>query len=154
MSATKKSFSLEGEKNWIPFDAPSLVGNSLRFVSGDPKGQRFRVSYFKNPQGNLVARAWFGPETEGPPGHSHGGAMAALLDEVLGLAAWASGHPVVVGKLNIHFSQLLPLETVMQVDSEVLSAEGRKIKVKGKIVDADGTIYASADALCISILKS
>jgi acyl-coenzyme A thioesterase PaaI-like protein len=112
------------------------------------------VRYFKKPQGELVARAWFGPETEGPPGHSHGGAMAALLDEVLGLSAWASGHPIVVGRLDIHFSQLLPLETVMQVDSEVLSVAGRKIKVKGRIVGADGTVYASADALCISILQS
>jgi len=155
MSATNKiEFKLEGEKNWEAFDAPSLVGNSLRFVSGDPEGQRFRVRYFRVPQGDLIARVWFGPETEGPPGHSHGGAMAAVLDEVLGLAAWAAGHPIVVGKLNIHFSQLLPLETVMQVESEIVSVEGRKVKVKGKIVGADGTIYASADCLCINILKS
>ncbi len=80
--------------------------------------------------------------------------MAAVLDEVLGLASWAAGHPVVVGKLNIHFRQLLPLETVMQVNSEVVSSKGRKIKVKGRIVDADGTIYASADCLCINIPKS
>ncbi len=155
MSATKKNeFNLNGEKNWEPFDAPSLVGNSLRFVSGDPEGERFRVRYFRDPELKLVARVWFGPETEGPPGHAHGGSMAAVLDEVLGLAAWAAGHPVVVGKLNIHFSQLLPLKTVMQVESEVVSVEGRKVKVRGKIFSAGGTTYASADCLCINILKS
>jgi acyl-coenzyme A thioesterase PaaI-like protein len=150
----KITFDLNGEQDWEPFDAPSLVGNSLRFVSGDPEGQRFRVRYFRDHRLALVARVWFGPETEGPPGHAHGGAMAAVLDEVLGLAAWAAGHPIVVGRLNIHFSQLLPLLTVMQVESEVVSVEGRKIKVKGKILSADGTIYASAEALCINILKS
>lgn len=155
MSQTVKlEFDMIGEKDWEAFDAPSLVGNSLRFVSGDPEGQRFRVHYFRDTQKNLVARVWFGPETEGPPGHAHGGAMAAVLDEVLGLAAWAAGHPIVVGKLNIHFSQLLPLETVMQVESEIVSVEGRKVKVKGKIVSADETLYASADCLCINILKS
>ncbi len=155
MSKVKKSeYSLAGEKNWEKFDAPSLVGNSLRFVSGDPEGERFRVSYFRGEQKELIARVWFGPETEGPPGHAHGGAMAAVLDEVLGLAAWAAGHPIVVGKLNIHFSQLLPLLTVMQVESEIVSVEGRKVKVKGKILSADGTVYASADCLCINILKS
>ena len=147
-------YSLSGEGDWLPFDAPSLVGNSLRFVSGDPDGQRFRMKYFRDEEKNLVARVWFGPETEGPPGHAHGGAMAAVLDEVLGLAAWAAGHPIVVGKLNIHFSQLLPLETVMQVESEIVSVEGRKVKVKGRIVSAEGTTYASADCLCINILKS
>ncbi|MCF6180065.1 MAG: PaaI family thioesterase [Geopsychrobacter sp.] len=155
MTAVKKvEFELKGEKNWQPFDAPSLVGNSLRFVSGEPEGDRFRVRYYRDEELALIARVWFGPETEGPPGHAHGGSMAAVLDEVLGLAAWAAGHPVVVGRLNIHFSQLLPLETVMQVESEVISVEGRKIKVKGKIVSADGTVYASADCLCINILKS
>ncbi len=155
MSATHTTgFTLEGEKKWEAFDAPSLVGNSLRFVSGDPEGQRFRVRYFRDAAGVLVARVWFGPETEGPPGHAHGGAMAAVLDEVLGLAAWAAGHPIVVGKLNIHFGRQLPLETVMQVESQVVSVEGRKIKVKGQIVDAAGTVYAAADGLCINILKS
>jgi len=155
MSATTNlAYDLGGEENWEAFDAPSLVGNSLRFVSGDPEGQRFRVRYFRDEKKDLIARVWFGPETEGPPGHAHGGAMAAVLDEVLGLSAWAAGHPVVVGKLNIHFSQLLPLETVMQVESEIVSVEGRKIKVKGKILNADGIVYASADCLCINILKS
>lgn len=148
-----KEFSLEGESDWELFDAPSLVGNSLRFVSGDPEGQRFRVRYFRNRQKDLVARVWFGPETEGPPGHAHGGSMAAVLDEVLGLAAWAAGHPVVVGRLNIHFSQMLPIETVMQVETELVSVEGRKVKVTGRIVDANGTTFASADCLCINILR-
>lgn len=149
-----RQFDLTGEPGWEPFDAPSLVGNSLRFVSGEPEGDRFRVSYFKNENGQLVARAWFGPETEGPPGHAHGGAMAAVLDEVLGLAAWAAGHPIVVGNLNIHFRQLLPLLTVMQVESEVVRVEGRKVMVHGKIVDVEGMVYAEAECLCINMLKS
>ncbi|PLX99808.1 MAG: PaaI family thioesterase [Desulfuromonas sp.] len=147
-------FDLQGESEWTPFDAPSLVGNSLRFVSGDPEGDRFRVRYYKDEGGSLVARAWFGPETEGPPGHAHGGAMAAVLDEVLGLAAWAAGHQVVVGTLSIQFRQLLPLLTVMQVESEIIKVEGRKITVHGRIVDAVGTVFAEADCLCINILKS
>lgn len=153
-SVKSAQFHLEGEAGWTTFDAPSLVGNSLRFVSGDPEGDRFRVRYYRAADEALVARVWFGPETEGPPGHAHGGAMAAVLDEVLGLAAWAAGHSIVVGKLNIHFSQLLPLETVMQVESEVISVEGRKVKVKGRIVGVDGTEYASAECLCVNILKS
>lgn len=155
MAADKKNqFCLEGEPEWEPFDAPSLVGNSLRFVSGEPEGDRFRVTYFKNNKGQLIARAWFGPETEGPPGHAHGGAMAAVLDEVLGLAAWAAGQPIVVGNLNIHFRQLLPLLTVMQVESEVVKIDGRKVTVHGQIVDAEGAVYAEADCLCINILKN
>jgi acyl-coenzyme A thioesterase PaaI-like protein len=142
---------LAGEAGWTPFDAPALVGESLRFVSGDPTGKRFRVRYYRNSEGALVARIWFGPETEGPPGNAHGGSIAAVLDEVLGLAAWAAGHAIVVGKLNIHFQKLLPLRTVVQVDSTIVSAEGRKIMVHGRIFGPGGVVYAEADCLCITI---
>ena len=141
---------LSGAMNWSEFDAPSLVGASLRFVSGEPEGNRYRVRYYKNQDHELRARIWFGPETEGPPGHAHGGSMAAVLDEVLGLAAWAAGYPIVVGNLNVSFRNLLPLKQVVTVESEIVSAEGRKVMVHGRICSGE-TIYASAECLCITI---
>ena len=142
---------LEGEPNWTAFDAPALVGETLRFVSGDQTGNRFRMSYFRDQEQNLVARVWFGPVTEGPPGHAHGGSIAAVLDEVLGLAAWAAGHGVVVGNLNISFRQLLPLQTVVQVNTRLISVQGRKIMVHGEICSLEGIVVATAEALCIKI---
>lgn len=141
---------LSGEPGWVSFDAPSLVGSSLRFVSGDPEGNRFRVRYYRDGKQRLRARIWFGPETEGPPGHSHGGAMAAVLDEVLGLAAWAAGYPIVVGNLNTSFRNLLPLEKVVTVETEVVSVEGRKVMVHGRICSGE-TVFAEAQCLCITI---
>lgn len=141
---------LSGETGWTPFDAPSLVGASLRFVSGEPEGNRFRVRYFRNSEQQLRARIWFGPETEGPPGHAHGGAIAAVLDEVLGLAAWAAGYPIVVGNLNVSFRNLLPLQQVVTVETDIISAEGRKIMVHGRICRSE-TAYAEGECLCITL---
>lgn len=142
---------LSGQPDWEPFDAPSLVGSSLRFVSGDPDGDRFRTQYYRKPDQSLVARIWFGPETEGPPEHAHGGSLAAVLDEVLGLAAWAAGYTIVVANLNVNFRCLLPILQVVQVDTEVVSVDGRKILVRGKVWDGQEKIYAEADCLCIEI---
>jgi acyl-coenzyme A thioesterase PaaI-like protein len=142
---------LDGEPDWEVFDAPALVGETLRFVSGDQTGNRFRMSYFREQQKNLVARVWFGPVTEGPPGHAHGGSIAAVLDEVLGLAAWAAGHSIVVGNLNVSFRQLLPLQTVVQVNTRVISVQGRKIMVHGEICSLEGVVIATGEALCIKI---
>ena len=141
---------LSGGPDWSPFDAAALVGSSLRFVSGDPEGDRFRVRYYLNPDRHLKARIWFGPETEGPPGHAHGGAMAAVLDEVLGLAAWTAGYSIVVGNLNINFRNLLPLQKVVTVETKVVSVEGRKVMVHGRIF-CDKTTYAVGECLCITI---
>ncbi|MEJ2200572.1 MAG: hotdog domain-containing protein [Desulfuromonadaceae bacterium] len=144
------TIDLNGEKGWVPFDAPSLIGASLRFVSGEPEGNRYRVRYFRDEEQQLRARIWFGPETEGPPGHAHGGAMAAVLDEVLGLAAWAAGYPIVVGNLNVSFRNLLPLEQVVTVESRIVSVAGRKILVHGRIIHQE-TVFAEAECLCITI---
>ena len=150
MSPARPAVDLDGAAGWIAFDAPALVGASLRFVSGEPDGNRYRIRYYRDAEQQLRARVWFGPETEGPPGHAHGGSMAAVLDEVLGLAAWAAGYQIVVGNLNVSFRNLLPLEQVVTVESEVVSAEGRKILVRGRICH-EGTVFASAEALCITI---
>ncbi|MBW2688990.1 MAG: PaaI family thioesterase [Deltaproteobacteria bacterium] len=142
---------LDGEPDWEAFDAPALVGETLRFVSGDQTGNRFRMNYFRDQEQNLVARVWFGPVTEGPPNHAHGGSIAAVMDEVLGLTAWAAGYPIVVGNLNISFRQLLPIQTVVQVKTRLISAKGRKIMVHGEVSSLDGVVYATGEALCIKI---
>lgn len=147
---TVTSPDLSGEADWEPFDAPSLVGESLRFVSGDPDGSRFRVRYFRDPERTLKARIWFGPETEGPPGHAHGGSVAAVMDEVLGLTAWAAGYKIVVGNLNVSFRAMLPLQKVVTVEGKVVSAQGRKIMVHGRIF-CRKTVYAEGECLCITL---
>lgn len=149
-NVTQSVIDLSGEKDWTAFDAPGLVGASLRFVSGEPEGKRYRVRYYRNQRQELRARIWFGPETEGPPGHAHGGSMAAVLDEVLGLAAWTAGFPIVVGNLNVSFRQMLPLETVVTVETEVVQVAGRKVTVNGQICQNE-TIFATAECLCIVI---
>ena len=141
---------LSGEAGWVPFDAPSLVGESLRFVSGEPDGNRFRIRYYRDDEKHLHARIWFGPETEGPPGHAHGGAMAAVFDEALGLAAWAAGYSIVVGNLNVSFRAMLPIQKVVTMESHVISVEGRKVKVHGRLSCGD-TVFAEGECLCITV---
>lgn len=144
------SVNLGGEPDWAFFDAPALVGDSLRFISGDPEGNRFRTRYYRDAEQHLHARIWFGPETQGPPGHAHGGSIAAVMDEALGLAAWAEGYPVVVGNLNVSFKNMLPLLKVVTLESKVVSVEGRKIMVHGRLF-CEETVYAEGQCLCITI---
>lgn len=149
-ASCNNTVDLSGEADWIAFDAPSLVGESLRFVSGEPQGNRFRTRYFRDADRHLHARIWFGPETEGPPGHAHGGAIAAVMDEALGLAAWAAGYAIVVGNLNVSFRNLLPLQQVVTLESEVISVEGRKVMVHGRLFSGE-TLFAEGQCLCITL---
>jgi acyl-coenzyme A thioesterase PaaI-like protein len=121
------------------------------FVSGDPTGDRLRVRYFQDEADRVCARAWFGPGAVGPPGHAHGGAMAAVLDEAMGVAAWVAGHPVVAGRLAVDFRRMLPLGTVASVTTEVHAVEGRKVRVSARLADDRDVTVAEGEATFVQL---
>lgn len=136
------------DPGWIPLDPPNLEGGRGSFVSGEPAGGRLRVRYFRREgQAGLVGRAWFGPGAEGPPGHAHGGAVAAVLDEAMGSAAWVEGHPMVMAHLATDFRRMLPLGTDARLEARVTGVDGRKVHLEGRLVDEGGQAYAEATGL-------
>ncbi|MCP4291235.1 MAG: PaaI family thioesterase [bacterium] len=121
------------------------------FVSGDTSNHRLSVCYFKQENDNsLLAKALFGPGTQGPPEHAHGGSMAALLDEAMGGSAWMAGYPVVAAQLNITFRAMLPLGTRCLVKARVVEAKGRKIKTTAELLCAEtGLLFCKGEALFV-----
>jgi acyl-coenzyme A thioesterase PaaI-like protein len=131
---------------------PMLAPSGRSWVLGAPGDQRLRVAYFRRDlDGALIGRVWFGPWTEGPPGHAHGGAMAAVLDDAIGKVGWLSGHRVVAASLTVQFRRLLPLGTDAELEAHVDRIEGRKVFTKGRLSDKSGQVFAEAEALFIEI---
>lgn len=155
----------------MPHDAPSIDSLTLKdtagwedavpfphvpaqknFISGNPESQTIRVRYFKNPKTlQFAARAWFGPQAEGPPGHAHGGSQAALLDEGMGAVAWLSGHTVLAAKLEINFRAPLRLGTTVTMTSEIERVEGKKIYARARLVGDDGALFSESTGLFVVI---
>lgn len=142
---------LVSEPGWTPLHPLPEVEAARSFVSGEHQA-RFRVAYFRRETDrHLMARAWFGPDAEGPPGHAHGGAVAAVLDEALGAAAWAEGHPIVVARLITDFRQMVPLGTDATVEAWVHKVDGRKVYTHATLIDAAGTLLAEGQAICVRL---
>ena len=140
------------EPGWTPVDPLRLEGGQGSFVSGDPRGDRLRVRYFRRERdGRLVGRAWFGPGAQGPPGHAHGGSIAAVLDEAMGAAAWLAGHLVVAVRLDTSFQRLLPLGTDALLEAWVERVEGRKVWTLSRLLDGDGEPFAEAEGLFVKL---
>ena len=117
------------------------------------EGDRVRIAYFRKPnEPQLYAKAWFGAKTMGPPGHVHGGAMAATLDEAMGAAAWMNNHPCVAATITISFLAMLPIETETTVEARIDRVEGRKIHLSSTLTDPSGRIVAQGTSLFI-VLK-
>lgn len=148
--STRVAPNLEPEPGWTPVEPPRLEGGRGSFVSGNPHGKTLRVAYFEDAAGGLVGRAWFGAGSAGPPGHAHGGAIAAVLDEAMGAAAWRAGHICVAANLDTDFRRMLPLGTDAYLEARVDGVEGRKVRTSGELLGEDGEPFAEARALFVT----
>jgi acyl-coenzyme A thioesterase PaaI-like protein len=109
-----------------------------------------RLAYFRNPDSpTLYAKAWFGKGTMGPPGHVHGGAMAATLDEAMGAAAWMNDHQCVAATIKISFLAMLPVESETIVEATIDRVEGRKIHLSSTLKSLDGKVVAEGAGLFV-----
>lgn len=94
--------------------------------------------------------AVFGTAYEGPPGHLHGGIVAAAFDEVLGMVQTRTGQPGMTGGLTIRYRRPTPLHREVQFEGHVDRIDGRKIFTHGTLC-AGETLCAEAEAVFISV---
>jgi acyl-coenzyme A thioesterase PaaI-like protein len=133
------------EPGWEPVEPfPSPEGTFLA------ENNHVRLAYFRKPgEGTLYAKAWFGAKTMGPPGHVHGGAMAATLDEAMGAAAWMNNYRSVAATITISFLAMLPIETETTVEAQIDRVEGRKVHLRSSLKDPSGRTVAEGTGLFV-----
>ncbi|MEM8599270.1 MAG: PaaI family thioesterase [Bacteroidota bacterium] len=136
--------ALAGEPGWTPLVQFNQMFGTRSFLDDDP--DRLLLRYYHDPakgDGHTFVRVWFGPGAEGPPGHAHGGAMAAVLDEAMGTAALLRGKPAVAAEITCRFLAMLPLGTVATAEAVAAApdAEGR-MAATVRLVSPDGTLHA------------
>lgn len=138
------------EPGWEPVEPfPSPEGTFLA------EGDRVRLAYFRVPgEPVLYAKAWFGTKTMGPPGHVHGGAMAATLDEAMGAVCWMNGHHVVAATITISFLAMLPIETETIVEATIGGIEGRKVHLRSTLKEPSGRIVAEGSGLFVILREN
>ena len=84
-------------------------------------------------------RTCFGGAQQGPPGHAHGGSMAALLDEAMGAAAWLRRTHLVAARLELHFRRPVPLGSEVTVVAWVKHEGRRSLHARAALLLPDGS---------------
>ena len=89
---------------------------------------------------------------EGPFTFAHGGISALLLDQIMGYAAAAAGHPGVTGRLQVRYRATVPLGQPLRLEARLIDVLGVRAAVRGSIslaaapddtlVDAEGRFLA------------
>ncbi len=121
------------------------------------------VSGAANPMG-LAAQLWregdtacmrvtLGKAFEGAPGRAHGGVLAAVLDEVMGLMNVIHGAMAFTARLDITYHAPTPLGEPIVARAWLERKDERKHFVEATL-HADELLVASANALFITIERS
>lgn len=100
--------------------------------------------------GAVIGTGTFTEIYEGPPGHIHGGFIAAAFDEVLGMAQSLTGRPGMTGTLTIKYRSPTPLNTPIVFQGWVERVDGRKIFTKGTAHNGE-KLCAEAEVLFLSM---
>lgn len=108
-----------------------------------PDGETSVVPVAHPETGEVVARCTLRASHVGPPGRAHGGVVATLLDQVVGMASAAVDRPGMTAGLDIRYRGATPYGAPLEVRARYTHTEGRKHFATGEIV-ADGVVTASA----------
>ncbi len=100
----------------------------------------------------IVARATLGAAYEGPPGCVHGGILAGLFDELLGIANITAGVGAMTGTLTIVYRSPTPLHTELTFRGETDRIDGRKVFTRGT-VHAGDRLCAEAEGIFIHVVR-
>lgn len=102
-------------------------------------------------EGNTIyGEANLGWAYEGPPNSVHGGFVAAIFDQFLGVGQKVTGQPGVTGTLSVRYLKPTPLHTDLKLVGRVKSVEGRKNVLMGEMWAGD-VLTATCEGLFIHI---
>ncbi len=101
------------------------------------------VVFFEDTGGRVTAEAVFREGQQGPPGHAHGGMIAAVLDEAMGAAVWRAGHRAVALRVEIDYLRPVPLHLPTRVDAHVGDVTGRAVRALARLTLPDGAVAAT-----------
>ncbi len=100
--------------------------------------------------GRFVGHGVLGTAYEGPPGYVHGGWVALMFDEALGVANVANGYPGMTARLTIRYRRPTPLGTELRLEAWTTGREGRRITTVGSLSAGD-TVCAEAEGLFVDL---
>jgi len=86
----------------------------------------------------------------GPPGAVHGGIIALIFDELLGVANVLLGVGAFTGTLSIRYERFTPIREELELSAHVDRTEGKKVFTVGTI-SAGGAVTARAEGIFIQV---
>lgn len=142
--------ALEADPRLEPLPKPPNVPDHWVHAGAGSGG--LVADYFVDREARaLVGIARFGSRTSGHPNVVHGGAIATLIDDALGTAAWLAGHFVVSLNVGVDFHRFVPVGAWVRIDARVTGVDGRKVRASCAVSSAPDTVHAEGSGLFLQV---
>lgn len=138
------------------YEAPQTDGPDLDHfpdcvVSGPANPMGVAVSLHRDGD-DAVATVSLGAAFEGAPGRAHGGIVAAVFDDTMGLVLKIISTPAYTGELTVRYLAPTPVGEELEFRARLARREGRKLFMEAEAYrTSDRTQVASAKAVFIAI---
>jgi uncharacterized protein (TIGR00369 family) len=87
---------------------------------------------------------------EGWQGVTHGGIIATILDEVMAWALVAEDNWGVTARMSLDFKRPVTVGTKVRAEGWIVRNRRRLIDTAGQVVDSDGNVLATAEAVYLA----
>ncbi|HEU4751580.1 MAG TPA: PaaI family thioesterase, partial [Armatimonadota bacterium] len=113
------------------------------FVCGPENPEGLKAT-FECAGGRATGRYLPRPEHQGYAGISHGGILAALLDEAMVYAAVTLGHWVATAEMTVRYARPAPTGAPLEIRAEVTRHQRRLVECRAEVFSEAGELLASA----------
>jgi acyl-coenzyme A thioesterase PaaI-like protein len=123
-----------------------IKDNPMCFGCGKDNPHSLKMKF---AQCGEISRADFLPTEfhQSWPGHVHGGALMAALDEGIGYAAFNKGIYAVTARIEIKLKSMARIHEPLIVSSHITKKTSRTVEVEARINRRDESVVAEATAL-------
>ncbi len=127
-------------------DLEKVSGNRLCFGCG--KDNPLGLKLDPHREGD-IARAEFTPVEyhQGWPGFAHGGVLMAVLDEIIGYAAYYANVYDVTAKIEIRLRSMARIGEPLIASARITKQSKRLLEITADLQRKDGTVVAEATSI-------
>jgi uncharacterized protein (TIGR00369 family) len=122
------------------------------FVCGPDNPEGMRLTFMLDEERKaFVCHFNLGDRYTGPPGHCHGGVIAAILDDAMGKVNKLRHVIALTKEMTVEYLKPVPLHKPLRVESREVSVHGRQHVNMAEILNEKDEVLARSKGIFIAI---
>jgi uncharacterized protein (TIGR00369 family) len=121
------------------------------FGCGPANRTGLKLKFYVNQEHTIVCHFRIPRRFEGPPGLTHGGVIATLLDEAMSKVNRHKGVVAMTRQMDVEYLRPVPLNTPLRLEGRSAGGGGRVHRCEAAIVDGNGAVLAQSKGVFIQV---